>query len=60
MKTRTFQHKKSGDLYSLLGLIKHKHPETREWLNHVLYACQAGNLYSRTVEDFLEHFEEVR
>ena len=59
MSYKIFQHKKSGDLYSLLGLIKHKDETTREWIDHILYTSKDGLLYSRTVPDFLSNFEEV-
>ena len=59
MNYRTFRHKKSGDLYSLVGLIKHKDETTREWIDHILYASKDGVLYSRTVQDFQSNFDEA-
>ena len=45
--------------YTLLGVGKMKHPETREWVDAVMYmSSRTGDCYSREKQDFEEKFVE--
>jgi len=61
MKNKLFKHKKSGNVYSCLGIINHKDETTREWVEHIFYTGdEQGVFYSRSKEDFNNNFEEVK
>lgn len=61
MKSKLFKHIKSGNVYTYLGIVRHKDEVTREWERHVLYMGEVqGDFYSRTLEDFDNNFEEVK
>lgn len=61
MKSKLYKHTKSGNVYTYMGVVKHKDKVTREWVDHVLYTGdEVGVFYSRTVKDFKNNFEEVK
>jgi hypothetical protein len=61
MKDKFYKNKSSGNVYTCLGVIKHKDEITREWVEHILYiGDEQDALYSRTPEDFNNNFEKVK
>ena len=61
MKNKLFKHKKSGNVYTCLGIINHKEEVTREWMEHIFYTGnEKGVFFSRSKEDFMNNFEEVK
>jgi hypothetical protein len=61
MKTKLFKHKKSGNVYTCLGILNHKDEVTREWVKHIWYTGdEIGVFYSRTPKDFNNNFEEIK
>lgn len=59
---RYFRYK--GNKYQLVGVGKMKHPETREWVDAVMYKSSSlkneerDKLYTREIEDFRSKFIE--
>jgi len=61
MKNKLFKHKKSGNVYTCLGIVNHKDEVTREWVEHIFYVGdEMGVFFSRSKEDFMNNFEEVK
>jgi hypothetical protein len=61
MKNKLFKDKKSGNVYTCLGIINHKDEVTREWVEHIFYTGdETGVFFSRTKEDFMNNFEEIK
>ena len=61
MKNKLFKHKKSGNVYNCLGILNHKDEVTREWEEHIFYTGdEVGVFFSRSKEDFLNNFDEIK
>ena len=45
-------------LYTVRAELEFKHPDTREWLLGVAYESDAGELYCRHLNEFLERFKK--
>lgn len=56
-----FTHKEKGHTYSVIRLLKSKHPDTGKWYKAVLYMQRESNeLFVRSEESFLENFEHIK
>jgi hypothetical protein len=53
-------HEESGGIYLILGKFKFKHPESRKWIESVIYRSVDDLIeYGRTVEDFNDNFTKL-
>jgi len=58
MKKGLYKYK--NRLYTLIGSIKSKNSNTREWEIHVLYvSISGGETYSREKKDFMKKFDLI-
>lgn len=61
MKSKLCKHKKSGNVYTYIGVVKHKDEITKEWVDHIGYTeSEGGVIYSITLKDFNNNFEELK
>ena len=47
VKNKLFKHKKSGNVYTCLGVINHKDEITREWVEHIFYTGDGVGVYEQ-------------
>lgn len=52
-------YKYKGKYYELIKTGMMKHPETRKWIECVVYANEFGQIFVRDWLEFLEKFEKV-
>jgi len=59
-----YKFKKRGTMYLILGVVSMKNPETREWVDAVLYSSLSdenlGKRFVRELSDFKDKFEFVK
>lgn len=53
-----FEYKKG--LYLVIDVCSFKNPETRKWVEAVMYCRKGGQLWVRERQEFLTRFEEVK
>jgi len=52
-------YKYKGNIYKVTGPGKFKHPETREWVEAIVYTNAMSMTFMREEKDFFKRFKEV-
>lgn len=56
---RQYIHKTTGNIYEINSFVRSKNPDNGDWYDAILYTrIETGYNYVRSVENFMENFEE--